>query len=142
MTQSIIMIVAGFLAAPKLFTGKSKHAQELLEKLAPYQGWIGLVIFGWGVWSVISFILSLGVLTVLPVAWWVTILAIAVLQVILGLLLGYNLINKYVFSKNAQAAEKAKQVHAKLIPKQTTFGVIGMIVGVWGLVGYFLLLAA
>lgn len=140
MTEAIIMIVAGFLAAPQLFTGKSKHARDLLEKLAPYQGWIGLVIFAWGTWSIISFLLNLGVMTALPVLWWVTILAIAILEFILGILLGWNLINEYILSKNAQAAEKAKKLHAKLLPKQTFFGVLGIVVGLWALVGYFILL--
>lgn len=127
------MIIAGLLAAPQLIAGRSKSAEETLAKIAPFQGWIGFVIFIWGVWLIISSILNLGWLTSAPI-WWVTFLAMGVIQAALGLLLGFNLLDEYIFSKNPQSAAKGKELHAKLVPKQKLFGILGILLGIWAIV--------
>ena len=133
MVYGIIMIIAGLLAAPQLIAGKSKSAEDMLKKIAPFQGWIGFVLFIWGVWSIISSILNLAWLTAFPI-WWITFLAMALLQTILGLLLGFNLIDEYILSKNPQSAAKGKEMHAKLVPKQKLFGILGILLGIWAIV--------
>lgn len=133
MVYGIIMIIAGLLAAPQLIAGKSKSAEDTLKKIAPYQGWIGFVIFVWGVWLIISSILNLGWLSVVPI-WWATYLAMGIIQTALGLLLGFNLIDQYILSKNATSAAKGKELHAKLVPKQKVFGILGILLGIWAVV--------
>lgn len=133
MVYGIIMIVAGLLAAPQLIAGKSKSAEDLLKKMAPYQGWFGLVLFVWGVWGIISSVLNLAWLTATPI-WWITYLAMALLETALGLLLGFNLIDQYILSKNPTSAAKGKELHAKLVPKQKLFGILGIIAGLWTIV--------
>ncbi len=138
MDYGIVLIIAGLLAAPKLITGKSRQAEDLLKKIAPFQGWIGLVLFIWGTWGLISFILDLGWWMETPLLWWVTVLLSLGIQIILGILLGFNLIHKYILSKNAQAAEKGAALHKKLQTKQAVFGLIGVAVGVWTLIASFI----
>lgn len=133
MSTGIIMIIAGLLASPKLLVGKGKAAQELLSKIAPYQGWVGFVLFIWGIWGIVQSFLNLGWLSSAPI-WWATFLAIAVLEFALGLLLGFNLINQYVLSKNPKLATKGKELHAKLASKQAILGALGIAVGIWALV--------
>lgn len=130
MFQGIIMIIAGLLASPALIAGKSKNADDFLAKISPYQGWIGFVLFIWGVWGIIQSILWLSLLSTWPILW-VTLLAIAILEVALGILLGFNLIDQYILSKNAQSAERGKMMHKKLLAKQSMIALIGIAVGIW-----------
>ena len=58
--STIIGVLGGILAMSSLFVGKSPQAAQQLEKLAKYQGWIGLTMFGWGVWELIDSVLLLG----------------------------------------------------------------------------------
>jgi len=54
MLSSIIAIVGGTIAASSIIVAKKPNAQELIDKLTPYQGWIGVVLTIWGVLGLIS----------------------------------------------------------------------------------------
>ena len=43
MLSAIIAILGGILAASSLIIAKKPNAKELIDKLTPYQGWIGLI---------------------------------------------------------------------------------------------------
>ncbi|MEI8258516.1 MAG: hypothetical protein WCJ30_22820, partial [Deltaproteobacteria bacterium] len=82
------LAVLGILGAASLIVAKKPNAKELIDKLTPYQGWIGAVSALVGVWEVINAVLTMGsVLAHWPVLWF-TLLAGAILKVCLGLLLG------------------------------------------------------
>jgi hypothetical protein len=130
MIEIIVLILGGILAAFPKFAGKNQTADDLVKKIAPFQGWIGVALFVWGVWLVINFLLNLGIYLKMPiVTLTIYIVTIAVL-VLLGGLLGFNVINEYVFSKNPKTAEKAQKIRTKLAPKQSLLGIIAIIVGV------------
>ena len=63
MIYGIFLIILGLLAIPSLLANKPS-AKALLEKLVPFQGWIGVVFFIGGVFGVIQVILAIGWLTV------------------------------------------------------------------------------
>lgn len=130
MIYGITLIILGLLASPSLLLSKKPNAQELLDKIVPYQGWIGIVFCFWGIWGIISCILNLGILTSHPI-WWVTWLLCSLAEALIGFLLGYGLIVKYVLSKNETAKEKGAQMLAKLQPLQGKLGLFGIIMGVW-----------
>ena len=130
MIYGITLIILGLLASPALLLSKKPDAKELLDKLVPYQGWIGLIFCFWGVWGIISCVLNLGILTTHPI-WWGTWLLCSVAEALLGFLLGYGLIVKYVLSKNEAAKEKGTQILAKLQPMQAKIGLFGIIMGIW-----------
>ena len=137
MTWGITLILLSIIAVPSLLLSKKPNAKELLEKIEPYQGWIGLVFFFWGTWGIISAILNIGWLSVAPI-WWVTLLAGCIVQALLGFMLGFGLINKFLLSKSEAAKEKANQVREKLAPKQGKLGILGLIVGAWMIVASFI----
>lgn len=137
MIYGITLIILGILAAPSLLLAKKPNAKELLDKITPYQGWIGLVFCAWGLWGIISAILNISWLTTWPI-WWVTLLASSFLEFALGFLLGYGMISKLVLSKNETAKEKGEQLLAKLAPLQGKLGLIAIIVGAWTIVSYFI----
>jgi len=133
----ISLIILGLLAAPSLLLSKKPNAKEWFDKVAPYQGWIGVIFAIWGIWGIISCIIAIKWLAYAPV-WWFTWLIVAVVEVCLGFILGYNLIHKYVLSKNAEADEKGKELLAKLLPWQGKLGIVAIILGVWAIIAYFL----
>ncbi len=139
MFWGITLILLSLLAAPSLFLSKKPDAARLLAKITPYQGWIGLIFCLWGIWGIISALLSVGLVALWPI-WWFTWLIGSIIEALLGFLLGYGLIAKYVLSKSEAAKAKAEQILAKLAPVQGTIAIIGIIVGLWMIIASFLFL--
>lgn len=135
MTWGITLILLSIIAVPSLILAKRPDAKEILEKIEPYQGWIGLIFCFWGVWGVISAFLNIDWLSASPI-WWVTLLAGSLIQALLGFMLGFGLINQYLLSKNEAAKVKANQLREKLAPKLGKLGIIGIAVGIWMIVAY------
>lgn len=116
------MIVAGILAAAGLIVSRKPEAKQLIDKLTPYQGWVGIVLFIWGIWDIIG---AIGTLS-FSFIFFLIYLIVAVLELILGFLLGFGLITKFALSKNEQAKEKGQAIRAKLAPFQGILGFIAI----------------
>ena len=129
MLDGLISIAGGLLAASALIVARKPNAQELLNKLTPYTGWIGIVMFFWGVYGVINVIRFLGVLTHAPVMF-VFILAVTLSDLVVGFLLGFGLITKYTLNGSPGARARGDQLRARLGPYQATFGLISIACGV------------
>ncbi|VAW10515.1 hypothetical protein MNBD_BACTEROID03-1738 [hydrothermal vent metagenome] len=141
MIWGITLILLSIIAVPSLILSKKPNAKELLEKVEPYQGWIGIVFCFWGVWGIITAILNIGWLSVAPI-WWITLLAGNIISAALGFMLGSGLINKFFLSKNDVAKAKAEELRAKIAPKQGKLGILGIIVGAWMIAASFLFTVA
>jgi len=134
MLEGITLIILSIIAVPSLILAKKPDAQKLLDKVAPYQGWIGLIFCAYGLFGVIfSGILGLSWLSLWPV-YWITVLAGNLVKTILGFMLGFGMISKLALSKNETAKEKGEQLLAKLAPKQGMLGLIGIGVGIWTII--------
>jgi hypothetical protein len=140
MIYGITLIILGLLAAPSLLLSKKPDAKELLEKITPYQGWIGLAFCFWGIWGVIQAVLNLGLLTTFPI-WWITWLSSSAIEAVLGFILGYGMISNLVLSKNEGAKQKGEQLLAKLAPIQGKLGFAGIIIGIWVIIASILFYA-
>jgi hypothetical protein len=138
MITGITLIILSFIAVPSILLAKKPNAKELLDKVAPYQGWIGLLFCFWGVYGIIfSGVLGLSWMPTWPI-YWVTTLAVNIMQAVLGFLLGYGMISKFVFSKSEEAKKKGEQLLAKLAPLQGKLGLAGIFVGIWCIAASFL----
>jgi hypothetical protein len=137
MIYGITLILLSIIAVPSLILSKKPNAKELLEKVEPYQGWIGIIFCFWGIWGIVSAVLNLGWLSTAPV-WWTTLAAGSLVEACLGFLLGFPLINKLFLSESVKAREKAARIRAKVAPKQGALGILGLIVGAWMIVASFL----
>lgn len=125
----IILLVAGILGAAGLIIKKKPEAAELLNKMAAWQGWLGVVLVIWGIWDLIQ---SFTILAWLPVLG-IFALATAIVEIILGLLLGWGLIAKYT----GGGGEKGAAMIAKLVPFQAIFGILAICLALfWLLVGF------
>lgn len=141
MIYGISLILLSIIAVPSLILSKKPNAKELLAKIEPYQGWIGLIFCIWGIWGIISAFLNMGWLTIVPI-WWITLLAGSVVQAGLGFMLGYGTINKLFLSNNAEAIQKAEKIREKIAPKQGKLGLLGIAVGIWMVVASFIFAVA
>lgn len=130
MLSTIIAIIGGLIAASSLIIAKKPNAQELLDKLTPFQGWIGVVLTFWGVWGIIQSFLNIGSIGL----FWAIGLAVSAVEFIVGFLLAYSLISKYLLEKNETAKEKGQKLRVKLTKYQVPAGVILIILGVLNIV--------
>ncbi|HCL56345.1 MAG TPA: hypothetical protein DHW82_04975 [Spirochaetia bacterium] len=130
MLDGLLMIVIGALAAMSLITKKIKDSEKVLNVLIPFQGYIGFGAFVWGVWGIIRAVLWTSLIATWPI-WWITFLAMAVVETVLGFMLGFGLISKWVLSKNEEAKKKGEEILKKLSTYQVLFGLIGIGVGIW-----------
>ena len=137
MIYGISLILLSILAVPSLILSKKPNAKELLDKIEPYQGWIGLVFCFWGIWGIITAFLNMGWMTT-NFIWWISLLGGSLVEAVLGFMLGFGTINKLVLSKNEAAKEKAAQLREKLAPKLGKLGILGLIIGVWMIIVNFL----
>jgi hypothetical protein len=133
MLDGILMIVIGALAAMSLISVMVKDSEKLLNVIVPFQGYLGIVAFIWGIWGIIECILGLSWIAHWPI-WWITLLAISLVELVIGFILGFSLLSKYVLSKNEEAKKKAEEMLAKLTPYKVTLGLIGIGAGVWALI--------
>jgi len=133
MIFAIWLLVLGVLGASNLIIAKRPDAEQYIQKLAPYQGWLGAVSALWGVWTLVTAILNLGWLGkgFALMIWWVTLTAIGLVLTGLGLLLGVGVMKTFV--KDETAVAKLDQTVAKLAPKQGLLGLIAIGLGVWGI---------
>ena len=123
---AFVLFCGGLLGAANLIVAKKPNAKELIDKLLPYQGAIGVVMLLWGLWDLIHLLRTIGFVSYIP-SWWLLFLVTTVTQLGLGFLLGYGLISRYVLSRSAQAMEKAEKVRAKLAVYQGPLGVTAII---------------
>jgi hypothetical protein len=124
-----IGVGGGILATSSLFVGKRPGAAERLAKLAQYQGYIGLCMFGWGVWELIDAVLSLGQIAAHPLLWgFLTASGVADFGV--GMLLGFGLISTYAFRGNAVAIEKGDAIRRSLVRFQVPLGFLAIVTSV------------
>ncbi|MCC8035762.1 MAG: hypothetical protein LIO77_07535, partial [Rikenellaceae bacterium] len=126
-------------AIPSLVLAKKPNARELFDKIAPYQGWAGVVFAIWGIWGIISCLINIPLLALAPVIW-ITWFLVSLLEASLGFILGYGLINRHMLSKNPEAAAKGEQVLKKLMPLQGILGIAAIVVGLWYIIAVIVLL--
>ena len=132
-----ILFCGGVLSAANIIVGKKPNAKELIDKLVPYQGWIGAVMFFWGIWGLINILGHLGYIGMYFSSLGGIIMIIAILtELVLGFLLGFGLITKYALSKSEAAMEKGQAIRAKLSKFQAPLGIVAIVVAAYILISY------
>ena len=139
---ALLLIAAGALAIPALIASKQPNAKEVLDKLVPFQGIIGIILLLMGLYLLFADVFSIyfsALRLISPLGSILYMLAVLV-AIALGLLLGYGLIKKYALSKSADASRSGDMVMAKLARIQAPLGIAGIALGVWLLIWRFVLL--
>lgn len=131
MVTGIWIAVLGTLGGSSFIISKRPDAEEVIDKLAPYQGWLGAISAIWGGWTLVGqFLFRLGWMTSAPIMWW-TMTANGAVLLVLGLLLGVGVLKS--FSSSPEANEKLDETVESLSPYQVTLGLVGIGLGVWTL---------
>jgi hypothetical protein len=121
----VVLLLGGVLGAANLIVAKKPNAKELIDKLTPYQGWIGVVLVVWGLRDLIGVLRTMTVLSAAP-GWWLLYLITTLTELGLGFLLGYGLISKYVLSRSPEATQKGQELQAKLVVYQGPLGLVAI----------------
>jgi hypothetical protein len=128
MLNGIWLALLGVLAVPSLILSKRPDAAEVLAKIAPYQGWIGVVSAIWGVWGIISSLLHVSWMSLAPI-FWLTWLANSVLLACLGLILGIGTFKTFI--KDPAAQSRMDETLARMAPHQGRLGIAAIVLGIW-----------
>ncbi len=135
-TFPVFLILLGALAVPNMVIAKKPELKPTLDKITPYQGWLGAIGALWGLWGVITFVLNMSAFLHTKIFFLVMFLASVVTLLGLGILLGTGTMKQFVKDENAK--KKMDETVAKLQPFQGKLGLAGMVVGVLGLVANFI----
>jgi hypothetical protein len=129
MLDGLITIAGGILAAASLIIARKPNAKQLIDKLTPYQGWIGIVMFFWGIWGLFSALRAVALIKLAPVLYTIWVVC-GVADLVVGFLLGFGLITKYTLSGSPQALAKGQHIRGKLAKYQGAFGLLAIVTGV------------
>lgn len=129
MLSAIIAILGGLIASSSLIVSKKPDAKELLDKLTPFQGGIGVVLLIWGIRGLLRSLFGSAV--------WgggtLFSLASSACMFVVGFMLAYGLISKYLLENNPSAKEKGEALRAKLVNYQVIAGVVLIVLGVFSI---------
>ena len=137
MLDGLITIAGGILAASALIIARKPNAKQLIDKLTPYQAWIGLTMFGWGVWSVIKAVRWIAFIKIAPVLYTVFVIC-GVADLVVGFLLGFGLISKYTLKGSPAALARGQELRVKLAKYQGAFGLLAICTGATYMVLYII----
>lgn len=125
----ILLIVVGALAAYPGIVQTRPDAKQVLDKILPYQGYLGIAALIWGAFNLLYLMFHLVYLT-MPV---ILALASDIVAVLLGLLLGYGLIAQYLLNNSPDARRRGEEWRSKLLARQVALGWAGIVLGLIGL---------
>lgn len=125
-----ITAAGGVLAAASLVAKARANAKELIDKLVPYQGWIGGCMFFWGVWEVFESVRAVAHLSEVGVVSFVFMLLTAVADLLVGFLLAFGLATKYALAGSPVALERGQALRGKLATAQIPLGLLAIVMGV------------
>lgn len=133
-----ITCAGGVLAASSVIAKMKADAKQFIDKLVPYQGWIGGVMFIWGIWETISVVRNLPHMAEMGVLNFAFETLVALADLLVGFLLAFGLISKYTMSGNPVALEKGQALRGKLATIQIPLGFLAIVMGVLYIVVSFL----
>lgn len=118
------LTVAGILAISSLILAKKPEAKQLIDKLVPYQGFVGVGLLAWGVINLIRFLSHFSLMM-----YWKTfgiiVLAAILSEVLLGFLFGMPLIAKWIPGESP-AEVKALEMQKKVGGFSVLIGIVGL----------------
>ena len=136
MLGGLILILVGVLSASGFIIARRPDAQELIDKLAPFQGVLGAGAALWGGWQLIDAVAHVENLTSTPLSW-ITWLAVAAVTLGNGFLLGFGLAMSFV--SDEEAKEKARAIYRRIEPYQSRLGLAAIALGAWSVVSSILI---
>lgn len=130
MISAIIAILGGLIGPCAFIISKKTNAQELLDKIVLYQGYIGVVLTLWGTWGLISAVINIDAIGLL----WFVDLLVSLAEFAVGLILANDLLLKHFQEKDEMTMQIGQPLHAELTKYQVPAGLILISLGVFSLI--------
>jgi hypothetical protein len=131
----LAVIVASVVALSSFVIAKKPEAKGLFEKIQPYQGFLGVFLLAWGIYDLLRYVLlgfegsSMSLFSIFlevdKLAAF-TLLGYVASAILLGFLLGFGLIAKWIPGEGA-AEKKGLEIQEKLLGYSLPIGLIGLI---------------
>lgn len=138
---SLLLIAAAILAVSGLIIARNPQAKELIDKLVPYQGFLGVGLLAWGIIDLLRMLSSMSMLMDRWPLGGAIVMAAIVCEILLGFLFGMPLIAQWIPGQSP-AEEKALAVQQKIAGFSVLIGLVGMIAAIgWILITFGVLSA-
>ena len=129
----LIAIIAGMLAASAVVIKKLPNAADIIQKIKPYEGFIGAGALAMGIMTLfsISSIMRTGFITMS-----VTLACIGAC-IVMGFLLGYPVLQDLFLDElSDETRAKSEEMYERLTPYKVTSGLVGIGTGAYLLISY------
>ena len=126
---SILLFILGALAVYPAMIQTWPATKQWLDKAVPYQAGLGIVMAVWGLVYGLRLLVTAGEMHGALVIWVVGLVA-CVVAFLLGLLLGYSVIERLALRNNAQFQQQGEIYRAKLLARQASLGWGAIVLGV------------
>lgn len=128
----LLAIVAGILAASSVVIKKLPDASKLIEKIRPYEAFIGAGCLLMSVFSLLKITAYFRV----DFAWGVISSACIGSCIVMGFVLGYPMIQELILDDLEESTrKKGEEIYEKLIPYKVTSGLVGIVTGIYLFLG-------
>lgn len=125
----LLAIITGLLAASSIVIKKLPDASKLIEKIRPYEAFIGAAALLMSVFSIFQ-ISKLGFFSGVISS------ACIASCMVMGFLLGYPMIQELVLDDMSEdARKKGEEIYDKLTPYKVLSGLVGISTGIYLLLG-------
>jgi uncharacterized membrane protein len=126
--SAAILFLLGLLAVSDFVTKQIPATEDLLNKITPVKGWLGLIFAVYGLVTVVNSLLYVGSTKFNPIVWSTSII-IGVLMFGVGLLVGFEKI-----AALTGQGDKLEVLRAKFEPHQRNMGFLCLIMATWAIV--------
>jgi len=139
----LALIVGALVCLSSFIIAKKPEAKELFDKIAPYQGFLGVGLLAYGIWDLIHYVFEkpFG-----DKSWFslyldydkvgaIGLMGYLVSEILIGFMLGFGLIATWIPGEGA-AEKGAVKVQKKLLGFSLPIGVIGIVCAIIWLVKY------
>jgi hypothetical protein len=124
---ALVLIAGGLLAASTVIVARRPDAQQVINRLVPFQAMIGVALLAFGFINMIRLLTSgtLGALSRVPF-FFASHLCVLGCSVLLGFLFGMPLISRLV-PGSSSAEQKAAELAQKIAAFQIMLGLLGIV---------------
>jgi hypothetical protein len=133
-SMPLLCVLGGILAAAGLIVSKKPDAKAMIDKLVPFQAFIGIALLAFGIINLLRW--GPGMMVQLLKYWvigGVALWGMVISGILLGILFGMPMLAKV----SAGGAAKGEELGKKLAPFQTLIGLIALGSGLLGLLIQF-----
>lgn len=140
----LALIVGALVCLSSFIIAKNPAAKDLFDKIAPYQGFLGVGLLAWGFYDLYTYVISdwagsgkslWGLAMANDKLIGLTMIGYIVCEILIGFMLGFGLIATWIPGEGA-AEKGAVKVQKKLLAFSLPIGVVGIVCAIISIVKY------